>query len=167
MIFGNGPMPNVHLTLDIEEWSGVSNTNFLLGDNTWKIEQNGLLDHSLLTIGDQLYVENEGTGNSNFGIKLEDRIQDDNPLNNTIILPIVRELWDSRDDDGRLDGRIEVVDFVGVHLDRRQEVVVNAHGNAHVVETLVGHVVQTTAHGVVSLEPGGYSEGLFTPILLR
>lgn len=174
-VFGKGPRPMVHLTLDMPDWNGVSATNALLGDNTDKLGKDPLYSEGapLVEIGDQFYVENLGTGNQNFGVKLLDRIQDGDNDNNTILVPIIRELPESRDADGKLAGKVEVVDFVGVHLDRVDQVVISNDSTTMntsdtiTVETLVGTIVPIVSHGVLSSEAGRYGEGVFTPILLR
>lgn len=171
-VFGKGPRPMIHLTLDMPDWNGVSNTNFLLGDSTdlMRTDSGGA---PLVSIGDQFYVENLGTGNQNFGVMLLDRIQDGDNDNNTILVPIIQELPDSRDADGKLAGKVEVVDFVAIHLDRVAQVVIpndfttKNTSDTITVETLVGTIVSSVAHGVLSSEAGKYGEGVFTPILLR
>jgi hypothetical protein len=169
-VFGKGPRPMVHLTLDIEPYKGVAETNFIMGVDGEKHLTASDYENFNIEIGDQYYIENLGTGNNNFGQKLLDRIQDDVPGNNTIVMPIISELPDSRDADGKLTGKVEIVDFVGIHLDRVDQVIIpdpDKEGNTIVIETLVGHVVRASAHGSLTSEPPTVGKGVFTTILLR
>lgn len=111
-IFGKGKQSPVHLVLDIPDSQGVSDIDKILS---------GEQDPVPISIGDQMPVVGEGSGNGGFGGKLEDRMTDGNPDNDTVILPIIDTLPDSRNGDGELSGDIEVVDFVAVTLTEIRE----------------------------------------------
>ena len=169
--FGKGPRPMVHLTLDLPEFNGVNGTNDILAGTYEVIE--GRYPEIIIGIGDQYYVENLGTGNQNFGVKLLTRMNDGNESNDTVVIPIVQELPDSRDTKGRLAGKVEIVGLVGVHLYAVEEVTVpnewtpNNPDDTLTIEILTGHVVPVSTHGSISSQKDGYSNSVFTPILFR
>lgn len=109
--FGKGPRQPVHLTLEPADTSGVSDMNALLEG-----QFNGDESPSNVSIGDELNVWGEGTGSGNFGVKLVDRLEDMDPDNDTIIVPIVEETETSRDENGDLSGVVRVVDFIAIRL---------------------------------------------------
>lgn len=136
--FGNGPRSPVHLVLDIES-NGVSDIdNVLEGEDP----------PYTMTIGEEFDVWGEGTGNGGFGGKLENRLEDSDPSNNTIIVPIVATLDDTRNDDGELVGPVSVVDFVAVTLTEVREVEIpkpNDPDSTMTIRILVGVIVRINA----------------------
>lgn len=121
-IFGKGPRQAVHLVLDITESRGVAELNRLLATEE---SLGGEREPVSVSIGDEYFVWGEGKGNANFGEKLMTRIEDYDPNNNTVIMPIVQELEYSRDDDGSLVDALRVVDFVAVTLTEAREIEVS------------------------------------------
>lgn len=166
-IFGKGPQSPVHLVLDIPDANGVSDIDKILS---------GEQDPFPITIGDQMPVVNEGTGSGGLGGKLEDRMTDGNPDNDTIIVPIIDLLPGSRDEDGELSGNIEIVDFVAVTLTEIREFeVVRVDGNGEedtiTIRVLFGDITRRAA-GTGNGDPttgGEYSDGsvLSLPLLVQ
>jgi hypothetical protein len=154
-IFGKGVRPPIHLVLDLPDYSGIAETQKLLSGESYP---------AMVSIGDQMPAWNTGDGDGNFGVKLVDRMEDDSVLNNTVVLPIVDTLPDSRDDNGNLTGDIVIVDFVGVELLRVDTVSVKdpdspGQGRNYFVDRVVGEVVPVTiSNGQGSNTPGGYAE---------
>ena len=146
--FGKGPRQEVHLVLDIEG-NGVSDINNLLATEE---SLGGEREPFEVSIGDEFYVWGEGTGNGNFGVKLETRLLDDDPDNNTILMPIVEELADTRDANGDLVGKVRIVDFVAVTLTEVREVEVpdpNNPDKTMTIRVMFGIVVeQFTGSGI-------------------
>jgi hypothetical protein len=70
----------------------------------------------------QAFVVGEGTSGG-YGEALDDRLKlaTDDP-GRDIVLPIVETLPGSRDDKGKLKGKVRIADFVAVHLDGVVEV---------------------------------------------
>jgi hypothetical protein len=141
-IFGNGPRQPVHLVIDITENSGVAELNRLLATEE---SLGGEREPADVSIGDEYYVWNEGTGNANFGEKLETRITDYDPYNDTIVMPIIETIEDSRDDDGDLVGKVRIVDFVAVTLTEIRDVEVpvpDNPGRTMTISVMYGNVVE-------------------------
>ena len=105
------------------------------------------------TTSDELDVLGEGTGHNGLGGKLADRLDDGNDANDIVVLPIVEVLFDSRNEDGELDGSVRVVDFIAVRLDAVLETSVpdpndpQNNGKTIDIELLVGTVVQVAISG--------------------
>lgn len=141
--FGKGPRQEVHLTLDLTE-QGVSDINRLLATEE---SLGGDREPFEAAIGDEYYVWGSGTGNGNFGEKLETRLEDADPANDTIIMPIIETLESSRDEDGNLVGKVRIVDFVAVKLsETRQEQVPDPtqEGKMLTIRVLYGNVVESS-----------------------
>ncbi len=159
-IFGNGPRQPVHLVLDLPQFSGVAETNELI--------LGGQIEPVPLSVGDRMPAWGEGTGNANFGEKLVDRMQDADPDNDTIVIPVVGILPESRDANGDLAGDIEIVDFVGVHLDAMVQFEVqdprfpDDPTKTLLLEKVVGTVVPVQTNGVPTSTPAGYASGVHT-----
>lgn len=145
-IFGKGPRPNVHLILELPDLNGVSETNKALQGDDVELPR--------ISIGDRYPVFNNGTGNGNFGEKLVNRIEDDDPSNDVITGVIVDTDAFSRDDDGILSGEVIVVDFVGIKLLRvDEETVPNPSGNGTLkINLLIGEIVPVVDND------GGFSD---------
>jgi len=161
-VFGKGPRSPVHLVLDLPQFNGVAETNSMLSGNF-----DGECD--LIALGDEIPVWNNGTGDGNFGVKLEDRIQDGNSSNDTIVCPVVDTLIDSRDDDGKLTGDIKIVDFVGVHLDEVIEVRVpdpNKASKTITVKIITGTIVPKETNGLIT-EDNDDTNSIFRVRLLK
>lgn len=160
-IFGKGPRPPVHLVLDLPQFNGVSETNNILADKRD-------VGCGFVSLGDTPPVWNNGTGNGNFGVKLVDRMTDDDPDNDTIIAPIIATLPNSHDDNGKLTGNVEIVDFIGIHLERTEEIqVVAGNGNIVTIKILIGKVVPVVVHGETTDDPAGFAFTAFSLKLLR
>ena len=157
-IFGRGKKSPVHLIL---------NTNEIPGEAEIGKVMNGELPGIPLSIGEELPVLGEGTGHNGLGGKLADRLDDGDPSNDTIGVPIVEAVADwhgtfsdeetvthrSRNDEGELDGHVRVVDFVAIRLDGVVEVSVpdpndpQDSGKTIAIELLVGTITQTSVSG--------------------
>jgi len=157
-IFGKGKKSPVHLIL---------NTNEIPGEAEIGKVMNGELPGIPLSIGEELPVLGEGTGHNGLGGKLADRLDDGDPSNDTIGVPIVEAVADwhgtfsdeetvthrSRNDEGELDGHVRVVDFVAIRLDGVVEVSVpdpndpQDSGKTIAIELLVGTITQTSVSG--------------------
>lgn len=140
-IFGKGPMPPTHLVLDIPGAEGVSDMNSWLATAE---SLGGEREPFSISVGDELPVWNEGTGNGNFGQKLITRLEDSDERNDTIIMPIVETLPDSRNSDGRLANNVRIVDFVAVTLTEVRAVKVPDPKNKKktlTIDVLYGRVV--------------------------
>lgn len=162
---GFGVRPPVHLALDPSEYQGVAITDRLLSDRLL-----GREPPVNLSLGLQLPVWNQGTGNQNFGEMLRIRMRDGNPDNDTIVVPIVGILPDSRNDDGKLTGNVEIVDFAAVHLDGVRRVQVPDPTNPDrslTIQLIVGTVVRLTTRGTGTATAPGYADSVFTLQLLR
>ena len=124
-IYGKGKRSPVHLTLDIDaDGPGAAEADvkkILRGD----------MDPVEMQVGDEAYVFGGGTGSGSYGEALDDRLDlaFDDPGRN-IGMPVVETLYDSRDEDGQLIGKVRVSDFVSVHLDEIVEVDVVDPDNA-------------------------------------
>jgi len=160
-IFGKGPRSPVHLVLDLPQFNGVAETDEILsGDSDRGCE--------LVSLGDEMPIWNNGTGNGNFGNKLEDRLEDESKDNDTIICPVLEILIDSRDDRGRLTGNVEIVDFVAVHLDGVMERDVpdpNKEDKEITVRMLVGTVVLKQSGGIITEDINNASSVFMTRLL--
>lgn len=160
---GNGRRQPVHLVLDVPEFQGVAETDAIIAG----------LDGAplvILEVGSQLPTWNRGTGNGNFGIRLEDRFTDGDPDNDIVVLPIVATLPGSRNADGELTGDIEVVDFVAVHLDRVETINVgdpDHPGRDLTVNNIVGHVVRYHTAGRIETSSAGFANSVFGVTSLR
>lgn len=151
--FGNGPRQQVHLVLDITGGQGVADINAAL-ETADKLT--GEQEPYSATIGEELPVwgGKDGTGNQNFGEKLETRLTDGNPETNKVILPIVSPTENMRNADGEIDGPVRISDFVAVKLTEiRNEVVSDPDGNPMTVRVMYANVIEL---------PGGSGNGLDT-----
>jgi hypothetical protein len=150
--FGKGPRPPVHLVADLPQFNGVAETNNILGG---KSNECGWMN-----IGDEIPIWNNGTGDGNFGEKLLDRLQDSDPGNDTIIVPVFEALHDSHDARGKLSGNVKVVDFVGVKLDRVEGAdVPNPKDTTKFlkIKLLIGKVTSVMSQGSPNDYPSGVS----------
>lgn len=158
-IFGKGPMPPTHLVLDIPGAEGASDMNSWLATAD---SLGGDREPYSISVGDELPVWNDGTGNGNFGEKLVTRLSDSDESNRTVIMPIIETLPDSRNADGRLENNIRIVDFVAVTLTEVRAVKVpdpNHKGKTMNIDVLFGRVVNRlvgTGNGF------GTTSGMFT-----
>jgi len=151
--FGKGPRPPVHLVLDLPEFNGVAETNKILGDKS-------SYGCGQLEVGDEIPVWNNGTGDGNFGQKLMDRLQDSDPSNDYIVVPVVEKLIDSHDEKGKLTGNIKIVDFAGIKLTGVVKTnVTNPKDPSKLltIELLMGNIFAMDSHGEINDNPGGYS----------
>jgi len=140
-IFGKGPMPPTHLVLDIPGAEGASDMNSWLATAE---SLGGEREPYSISVGDELPVWNDGTGNGNFGEKLETRLDDSDADNDTVIMPIIETLPDSRNADGRLENNVRIVDFVAVTLTEIRAVKVpdpDHKGKTMNIDVLFGRVV--------------------------
>ena len=159
-------MSPVHLTLDLPDYEGVAETNKMLSGDRPPAE---------VSIGDEMPIWNQGTGDGNFGEKLFDRLQNCDPADDTIVMPVVDVIpGESRSvDPGPLDGNIRIVDFVGVRLLRREwDVVYNPKfpgdpSKMIIVRKLVGVVVPVVVSGTGTSEPNGYANGVLGLQIVR
>jgi hypothetical protein len=153
-MFGKGIRPPVHLTLNLPDFNGVDDLNGMISGDS---------EPAMVHIGDQMPVWNTGDGDGNFGQKLVDRMEDDDVLNDTVVLPIVDILPESRDESGDLVGDVIIVDFVGVHLLRVESINVAdedvpGQGMNFVVDRIMGMVVPVViSQGDGAPESGGYA----------
>ena len=140
--FGKGPRQPVHLVLDITDGHGVAEINRLLATEE---SLGGDREPFEASIGDEYRVWNEGTGNANFGEKLCTRLGDYDPVNDTVVMPIIEELESTRNDDGQLVGHIRIADFVAVTLTEVREVEVpdpDDPDRTMVIQVVFGNVVE-------------------------
>lgn len=160
--FGKGKKAPVHLIL---------NTNDNPGEVFLGKVMKGTEPPVSLSIGDEIDVVGDGTGHNGLGKKLEDRIDDDDPDNDIVILPIVELTDNARDDDGKLVGNVRIIDFVAVRLDAviEQTILDPNNGNTIDIELLVGTVVQRGVSGSTNLDTPGVVDGFSVaiPQLLR
>lgn len=164
--FGHGVMPPVHLTLDLPGYEGVAETEKMLSGGRPPAE---------VSIGDEMPIWNEGTGDGNFGEKLFDRLQNDDPGDDTVVMPVVEIIpGESRSvDPGPLDGNIRIVDFVGVRLVREEwDAVYNPKfpgdpSRMILVQKLVGVVVPVVVTGTGTNVPNGYANGVLGLQIVR
>lgn len=158
-IFGMGPRPPVHLVLDINDGHGVAEINRLLATEE---KLGGATEPFEVSIGDEYPVWNGGTGTATFGEKLQSRIDDFDPDNNTIIMPVVKELSDSRDEGGLLVNPIQIVDFAAVTLTEIRQVEVpdpTMLGKTMTILVMFGNVVELFSG---SGDGTGTTSGIFT-----
>lgn len=151
--FGKGPRSPVHLVLDMPTSNGVSDIDAVL---------EGTQPGIPMAIGDEFHVFNEGTGNGGFGGKVENRLEDTDPDNDIIVVPILETLPTSRNADGELSGKVRVVDFATIRLIEVREVEVPKPSDpTHLmtIRILVGVVIESV--GGIGHDPGG-SSGQFT-----
>ncbi len=150
--YGKGKKSPVHLVLNTNDIPGEAQLGKVLRGEDPPVP---------LAIGEEIDVMGEGTGHNGLGGKLADRLDDGDPASNTVILPIVETLPDSRNDKGELDGNVRVVGFVAVHLDEILEVTVpdpndpQDDGKTIDIELLVGTVVQQAVSGTTAEESSG------------
>lgn len=161
--FGKGSKSPVHLVLNTNDIPGEAQLGKVLRGEDPPVP---------LAVGDEVDVMGEGTGHNGLGVKLADRLDDLDPANDTVVLPIVETLPTSRDEDGDLDGNVRIVDFVAVHLDAIIEVEVpdpKHEGNTIDIELLVGTVVQRTVSGTAAPVASGFVNGVSVgiPLLIR
>lgn len=165
--FGHGPMPPAHLTLDLPDYHGVAETNKMLS---------GEMPPAEVSIGDEMPVWNEGTGDGNFGEKLYDRLENFDSADDTIIMPLVQIIPGvSRSvEPGPLDGDVQIVDFVGVRLlGRESDTVYNPKfpgdpSKMITVEKLVGVVVPVVVSGGADTGlPNGFANGVVALQIVR
>lgn len=160
-IFGKGPMPPIHLTLDLPQFNGVAQTNAVLS---------GRREPILLSIGDRVPIWNNGTGNGNFGVKLLERMNDGNEANDTVVVTILGILSNSRDNAGVLDGDVEILDFAAVHLDEVAELSFQDPDDPDAtvtVNAIVGTIVPVLVHGVATSESEEIGNSVYMAMLLR
>lgn len=173
-IFGKGKQSPVHLVLDMDGVFPGTNIGDVLSGDAPGVP---------LSVGDELPVIGEGTGQGGLGNALADRLDDGNLANDTIIVPIVEEIvgWHgtftgeitddqrTRNDLGEIDGSIRIVDFAAIHIDGIIEATVpdpndpQENGKTIDIELLVGTVVQLSTGGGVGQGSGvvaGVSAGV-------
>lgn len=162
-LFGKGPRPPVHLTLDLPEYSGVAETNKMLS---------GESPPALVSTGDEMLIWNQGSGDGNFGVKLFDRLQNDTTADDTVVMPVVEATPNWRNEEGDLVGYVRIADFVGVRLERVESVTVqdprfpDDPSKTLVVDRLVGRVVRAVvSYGHGTSVPGPY--GGSTVVMLQ
>lgn len=164
-LFGKGPRPPIHLTLDLPDFEGVAETDKMLS---------GDMPPAPVFIGYEMPIWNQGSGDGNFGEKLGDRLENDDPADDTVVMPIVETTVASRNEDGELVGNVRIVDFVGVRLDHIEEVDVpnpkfpdNPAKNI-TIRRLVGVVVPAViSNGQGTDTPGEYATGVVMLQLVR
>lgn len=161
--FGKGSKSPVHLVLNTNDIPGEAQLGKVLRGEEPPVP---------LAVGDEVDVMGEGTGHNGLGVKLADRLDDLDPANDTVVLPIVETLPTSRDEDGDLDGNVRIVDFVAVHLDAVIEVEVpdpHRPGRTIDIELLVGTVVQRAVTGTSAPVASGFVSGVSVgiPLLIR
>lgn len=165
-VFGKGKKSPVHLML---------NTNEINGEAQLGQVMRGDREGVRVLVGDVIDVLGDGTGHNGIGVKLASRLDDNDPGNDTIIMPVVRPILEPRDcnspceptfsPNGKLDGDVMVVDFVAVHLDAVEPVTVpdpNRPGKFINIEILVGTVVRRSVGGGPTDETSGYVDGSVT-----
>lgn len=163
--FGKGKKSPVHLIL---------NTDGIPGEVDIGKVMNGENPGVPLSIGEEMPVLGLGTGHNGLGGKLADRLDDGDPSNDTIVVPIVEAIaeWHgtfsheetvaqrSRNDEGELDGHVRVVDFIAIRLDAVIEVSVpdpndpQDSGKTIDIELLVGTITQTSVSGTAGQGSG-------------
>ncbi len=148
--FGMGPRQPVHLVIDVTDSSGVADLNRLLATEE---ALGGTREPVDVSIGDEYYVWGEGTGNANFGEKLATRIEDYDTANDTVVMPIIDTLEDTRNADGQLVNKVQVVDFVAVTLTEIREEEVPDPRNPDATMTI------RVLYGVVGETVGGWGDG--------
>ncbi len=159
--FGKGKKSPVHLILNTNDIPGEAELGKVLRGEDPPVP---------LGLGDEIDVMGEGTGHNGLGGKLADRLDDDDPANDTIIVPVVETLPDSRNAEGELDGNVRIIDFVAVHLDAIIEVEVpdpndpQDNGKTIDIELLVGTVVHHSTSGAPATASSGVVEGLSVAI---
>lgn len=164
--FGKGKKSPVHLMLITDDIPGEVDLGKVLSGEAPAVP---------LALGDEINVLGEGTGHGGLGGKLADRLDDGDPDNDVILIPIVGTLPDSRNEDGELDGNVVVVGFLVVRLDGVIEETVpdpndpQDNGKTIDIELLVGTVVQHTVVGKPGDAPPVYVAGLsaMVPVLTR
>lgn len=164
--FGKGKKSPVHLILNTTDISGEAHLGkVFLGEEP----------PVPLALGDEIDVLGEGTGHNGLGGKLAERLDDADPDNDIILVPIVEPLPDSRNAEGELDGKVVVVSFLVVRLDGIVEETVpdpndpQDNGKTIDIELLVGTVVQRAVVGKPGEGPPVYVAGLsaMVPVLTR
>jgi hypothetical protein len=162
-LFGTGPRPPVHLTLDLPEYSGVAETQKMLSGESSPVS---------VSVGDEMLIWNQGSGDGNFGVKLVDRLQNDTTADDTVVMPIVEPSPNWRNEEGDLVGYVRIADFVGVHLERVESVSVqdprfpDDPTKTLVIDRLVGRVVRAiVSDGHGTSVPGPYGGG--TVVMLQ
>ena len=140
--YGNGKKAPVHLTLKTTDSSSESTITpaeakkILRGDSA----------PTPVKSGDTFEVFNGGTGSNSYGKALEVRLDTSSTdPSRDILMPVIDELPDSRDAKGRLTGKIQVSDFVSVHLDEIITTTVpdpNNAGKSIQIKLLVGTVTR-------------------------
>ncbi|MFH0980600.1 MAG: pilus assembly protein TadG-related protein [Planctomycetota bacterium] len=164
-LYGKGPRSPVHLVLDLPDFHGVAQTNKILSAE-WP--------PAPVHLADEMPVWNQGTGDGNFGVSLEGRLYDDDPVNDTVIMPIVQTLPGSRSESGRLTGNIQIADFIGVRLLRVEQVEVpnpkfpDDPGKSITIKRIVAVVVPVAVSGGAGTgQPPGYASSVVTLQLVR
>ncbi len=128
-----------------------------------------------LAVGDEVDVLGEGTGHNGLGVKLADRLDDGDPDNDVVIVPIVETLPDSCHADGKLDGNVRIVSFAAVRLEAIIEATVpdpkHPYGGGKTIdiELLVGIVVRTLTSGTAQSTIDSLAEGpsVGIPLIMR
>lgn len=171
--FGRGTRSPVHLTLNTNDIPGEAHLGEIMRGDEPGVR---------VSVGDAIDVLGDGTGHNGIGVKLASRLDDGDPDNDTIIMPVVMPIlgpgecdgWCDAtfDSDGRLDGDVLVVDFVAVRLEAVESVTVpdpNRPGRFIDIELLVGTVVRMSVGGDPTDETSGFVDSSVTgmPQLVR
>lgn len=135
-IFGQGSQSPVHLALDVP--------NF--GDES-KVFRGEMADRTM-AVGDRYFVIGSGTGQGGLVGDIASRIStySSTHAKRTVVLPVVKTLNETRNSQNQLTGRVEVVDFVAVHLDATPQVLVPKPDKPNETMTImlvVGTIVRT------------------------
>ncbi len=165
-VFGKGKKSPVHLML---------NTNDIPGEAQLGQVMRGDREGVRWSVGEGSDVLGDGTGHNGIGVKLASRLNDGDPDNDTIVVPIVEPINGLGDcdsmceptfgPDGGLDGDVKVVDFAAVHLDAVEPVTVpdpNRPGMYIDIEILVGTVVRKSVAGDPTDGTSGYVDSSVT-----
>ncbi len=152
---GKGRGAPVHLVLDIVAAGCDCNYRKVL---------EGLDPPTPLEMGDLYNVIGEGSGHDGDGVVLARRLDlDTDDPGRTVIVPVVALTANSRNSRGELDGEVEVVDFLAVHLDGiiEEDIPDPEHpGNTIGIRRLTGTIVSIfTTSGA----PAELSQFLFEP----
>ena len=104
-----------------------------------------------------------------------DRLDDDDPDNDTIVIPVLKPIMDvgecgslcqpTFNADGELDGDVMFVDFLAVRLDAVEEVSMpdaDKPGSFIDIEILVGYVVRKSVGGNATSQTSGFVEDSIT-----
>lgn len=154
--FGKGPKSPVHLVLNTNDIPGEAQLGKVLRGEDPPVP---------LALGDVIDVMGEGTGHNGLGAKLADRLDDGDPSNDVVLVPVVATLPDSRDAQGDLSGNVVIVDFVAVRLDAVIAATVpdpndpQNTGKTIDIELLVGTIIQRPVSGTATMVASGVVDG--------